>query len=72
VDGYYAYNLNAPIGRVNLLRAYDVLSDAFSLNQASVVLENAPDLSIDKRWGARVDLQWGQATGTRKAMRRMS
>ena len=64
VDGYYGYNFNAPIGRVNLLRAYDVLSDAFSLNQASMIVESAPDLSIGKRFGARLDLQWGQATET--------
>src|ERR1700730_741974 len=38
-DGYYNYNFNNPIGRLNLLRAYDVLSNAFSLNQADVVLE---------------------------------
>lgn len=64
VDTYYAYNFNQPIGRVNELRAYDVLSNAFSLNQADVVLENAADPANGKRWGARVDLQFGQATGT--------
>jgi cell division protein FtsB len=63
-DGYYAYNFNAPIGRDNLLRAYDVSSNAFSLNQGDVVLENAPDAAKDKRWGARLDLQFGQATET--------
>ncbi len=63
-DGYYGYNFNAPIGRANLLRAYDVLSNAFSVNQAAVVIESAPDLSRGKRFGARLDLQWGQATET--------
>ena len=63
-DGYYAYNFNAPIGRDNLLRAYDVSSNAFSLNQGDIVLENAPDVANDKRWGARLDLQFGQATET--------
>jgi hypothetical protein len=63
-DGYYDYNFNDPIGRLNLLRAYDVLSNAFSLNQADVVLENAPDPANGKRWGARLDLQFGQATET--------
>jgi hypothetical protein len=63
-DGYYAYNFNAPIGRANLLRAYDISSNAFGLNQGDVVLENAPDLANDKRWGARLDLQFGQATET--------
>src|ERR1019366_3858763 len=40
LDGYYALNFNNPIGRVNLLRAYDVSSNSFSLSQAGVVLEN--------------------------------
>jgi hypothetical protein len=64
IDGYYSYNFNAPIGRVNRLRAYDVSSNSFSINQAALVLENAPDPENGKRWGARLDLQWGQATQT--------
>lgn len=64
MDGYYGYNFNDPIGRVNLLRAYDVSSNAFSLNQAALVLENAADPDKGKRWGMRVDLQYGQATET--------
>jgi Putative beta-barrel porin-2, OmpL-like. bbp2 len=63
-DGYYAYNFNDPIGRVNLLRGYDISSNAFSLNQADVVLENAADPANGKRFGARLDLQFGQATET--------
>jgi hypothetical protein len=63
VDGYYQYNFNNPIGRVNLLRAYDVL-DAFVLNQATLVLENAPDPEHGKPYGLRVDLQFGHATAT--------
>jgi hypothetical protein len=64
VDGYYAYNFNHPVGRVNLLRAYDVLSNEFSLNQASIIFEHAPDVAAGRRWGARLDLQFGQATDT--------
>ena len=64
LDGYYEYNFNSPIGRANLLRAYDVSSNSFSLNQAGVVLENAPDPDQGKRLGARLDLQFGQATAT--------
>lgn len=64
LDTYYGYNFNNPVGRVNVLRAYDVLSHEFSLNQASVVLEHAPDVSAGRRWGARLDLQFGQATDT--------
>jgi Putative beta-barrel porin-2, OmpL-like. bbp2 len=64
LDTYYAYNFNAPVGRVNLLRAYDVLSNEISLNQASVILESAPNPNAGRRWGARLDLQFGQATDT--------
>jgi hypothetical protein len=64
LDGYYSYNFNNPVGRVNVLRAYDVLSNEFSLNQASVIFERAPDLSAGRRWGGRLDLQFGQATDT--------
>src|SRR5262245_2577323 len=32
LDTYYSHNFNRPIGRVNLLRAYDVTSNNFSLN----------------------------------------
>lgn len=64
LDTYYEYNFNNPIGRVNLLRAYDVLSNEFSLNQASLVVEHAPDVEAGRRWGGRLDLQFGQATDT--------
>jgi|SRR5579871_545213 len=64
LDTYYGYNFNNPVGRVNLLRAYDVLSNEISLNQASIVLEHAPDPGAGRRWGARLDLQFGQATDT--------
>jgi hypothetical protein len=62
VDGYYGYNFNAPIGRVNLLRAYDVTSNSFNLNQVSVVVEHLA--SAETRVGGRIDLQFGQATET--------
>jgi hypothetical protein len=64
LDGYYEYNFNHPVGRVNLLRSYDVLSNLFSLNQASVIFEHAPDVVAGRRWGGRLDLQFGQATDT--------
>jgi hypothetical protein len=62
LDSYYAYNFNQPVGRVNLLRAYDVLSNNFSLNQASVIFDHPPEVSEGRRWGGRLDLQFGQAT----------
>jgi hypothetical protein len=64
LDGYYAYNFNHPVGRVNPLRAYDVLSNEFSLNQASVIFDHPPDITAGHRWGGRLDLQFGQATDT--------
>ncbi len=64
LDTYYDYNFSNPTGRVNLLRAYDVLSNEFSLNQASVILEHAPNVAEGQRWGGRLDLQFGQATDT--------
>src|SRR5262249_50459476 len=64
LDFYYGYNFNNPVGRVNLLRAYDVLSNEISLNQANVVIEHAPDPAAGRNWGGRLDLQFGQATDT--------
>ncbi len=63
-DGYYAYNFNQPIGRVNLLRAYDVSSNSFSINQLSLVIEHAPNPAAGQRFGIRTDFQYGQATET--------
>ncbi len=62
IDGYYGYNFNQPVGRVNLLRAYDVSSNSFSLNQANLIIEHAADVSAGNRFGIRLDLQYGQAT----------
>lgn len=62
LDGYYEYNFNTPPGRVNYLRAYDVLGNAFSINQADIVFAWDPDLEAKRRYGVRVDLQFGQAT----------
>jgi hypothetical protein len=64
LDEYYSYNFNKPVGRVNALRAYDVLSNNISLNQADVVFERAPNVDAGQRFGVRVDLQFGQATDT--------
>jgi Putative beta-barrel porin-2, OmpL-like. bbp2 len=64
LDGYYGYNFNRPVGRINLLRAYDVMSNSFSLNQAAIVIERAPDPGAGRRFGVRLDLQYGQATET--------
>jgi Putative beta-barrel porin-2, OmpL-like. bbp2 len=64
VDGYYSYNFNKPIGRISLLRAYDVMSNSFSLNQAVLSIERAPNVDAGRRFGFRADLMYGQATET--------
>lgn len=64
LDTYYGFNFNRPIGRVNVLRAYDVTSNNFSLNQANLIVESAPDLAAHRRFGGRLDFQFGQATET--------
>ena len=64
LDGYYGWNFNRPVGRVNLLRANDVLSNNFSLNQIGLILERAPDVAAGRRYGGRVDLMFGQNTET--------
>jgi putative OmpL-like beta-barrel porin-2 len=64
VDGYYGYNFNRPVGRVNLLRAYDVASNSFSLNQAAISIERPPNIDAGRRFGARLDLMFGPATET--------
>lgn len=63
-DGYYSWNTQRPVGRINLLRAYDVSANSFVLNQAGMVLERSPDVAGGRRWGYRLDLMFGQATET--------
>ena len=63
-EGYYQYNWNRPYDRVNLLRAYDTRANVFSIQQAAIVVESAPKVDVGRRFGARVDLQFGQATET--------
>lgn len=63
-DGYYGWNFNRPVGRVNLLRANDVLGNNLSLNQVGLILERAPDVAGGRRYGGRVDLMFGQNTET--------
>jgi hypothetical protein len=62
LEGYYQFNFNEPVDRVNALRAYDTRSNSFSLQQAAVVIDAAPDVSKDRRFGMRLDFQFGQAT----------
>jgi len=62
LDGYYEYNFNRPVGRIDLLRPFDPGSNSFTLNQAVMMVERAPDLSQGRRFGMRLDLMFGQTT----------
>ena len=64
LEGFYQYNWNRPYDRINLLRAYDTRANVFGIQQAAIVVESAPAVDQGRRFGARVDLQFGQATET--------
>lgn len=64
LESFYEFNWNRPYDRVNLLRAYDTRANVFGLQQAAIVLESAPAVDEGRRFGARIDLQFGQATET--------
>jgi hypothetical protein len=64
LDGSYGWNFNRPVGRVNLLRANDVMSNNFNVNQVGLILERAPDVAAGRRYGGRMDLMFGQVTET--------
>jgi len=64
LEGYYEYNLNSPYDRVNPLRAYDTRANSFSIQQLGLVFETPPEVEQRRRFGLRVDLQFGQATET--------
>ncbi|MGE0812756.1 MAG: outer membrane beta-barrel protein [Vicinamibacterales bacterium] len=64
LEGFYEYNWNRPYDRVNVLRAYDARANVFGLQQVALVMDGAPKVDEGRRFGARVDLQFGQATDT--------
>jgi hypothetical protein len=64
VEGFYQYNWNQPHDRVNLLRAYDTRANVFGIQQANIIVESVPKVDAGRRFGARIDLQFGQATET--------
>jgi hypothetical protein len=62
MEGYYEYDGNKPDDRVIPLRAYDTRANVFGLQQAALVVDSAPDVAANRRFGLRLDLQYGQAT----------
>jgi hypothetical protein len=63
-EGYYQYNWNRPPDRSVALRAYDTRGNTFGMQQVALVVDAAPDVDANRRYGLRVDLQFGQATET--------
>lgn len=64
LEGYYEYNWNRPPDRSLTLHAYDTRANTFGIQQAAFVVDAAPDVDANRRYGLRVDLQFGQATDT--------
>lgn len=67
LEGYYEYDGNRPDDRLVPLHAYDTRSNTFGIQQTAFVVEDAPAVSKGRRFGLRVDLQFGQATETVQA-----
>ncbi len=63
-DGHYSWNTSRPYNRINLLRAYDVHHNNFSINQTGVVVERPVNPDQGRRFGMRLDLMYGQSTET--------
>ena len=64
LETYYQFNWNRVPDRRLALRAYDTRANTFSIQQAGVVIEASPNVETGRRYGARLDLQFGQATET--------
>jgi len=63
-ERYYQYNWNKAPDRVLALRAYDTRANSFSIQQAALVVDSPAAVSDGRRYGLRVDLQFGLATET--------
>ncbi|HEY7791178.1 MAG TPA: outer membrane beta-barrel protein [Vicinamibacterales bacterium] len=64
LETFYEYDGNRPPDRVLPLRAYDTRANTFGIQQAAIVLELPADVADGRRFGARLDLQFGMATDT--------
>lgn len=64
LESYYQFNWNRSPDRSLPLRAYDTRANSFSLQQIALVIDAPSDVAAGRRYGARVDLQFGQATET--------
>jgi hypothetical protein len=64
IETFYQSNWNRPPDRVLPLRAYDTRSNTFAIQQAALIVDAVPDVEAGRRFGGRVDLQFGMATDT--------
>ena len=64
LETYYQFNWNRVPDRTLALRAYDTRANTFSIQQAAFVADAPPDVTAGRRYGGRLDLQFGQATAT--------
>ena len=60
VDGYYGYDFNHPADRTASLRAFDNLTNQFSLNLAELIIKRTPDTNTS-RLGYNFTLGYGNA-----------
>jgi hypothetical protein len=60
VDGYYGINFNHPQSRTSPYRVFDAPANQFSLNQAQIMIDKAPDAS-NSRLGYRLAFGYGNA-----------
>jgi hypothetical protein len=63
-ETFYQYNWNRPPDRVLPVRAYDTRSNTFAIQQAALIIDAVPDVAAGRRFGGRVNLQFGMATDT--------
>ena len=63
-EGYYSRNANRPPDGNNAFRAYDVKAGSFAIQQAALVVDAPPAIDAGRRYGLRVDLQFGEAVAT--------
>jgi hypothetical protein len=61
LEGYWARNANHPDDGNNALRVYDVKTDSFAIQQAALVVEAPAAVDEGRRYGLRVDVQFGEA-----------
>src|SRR5688572_14395267 len=60
LETYYQFNWNRAPARTVPLRADDTRANTFSIQQVGLVLDVPADVASQRRYGGRLDLQFGQ------------